>query len=106
MSYLSLIILLSIIIYSVLFGIKCYYSRCCLKKDTFFFDEEEIRNNSYMVIEMLFCWDKIKYIVVKKYSVIVLTDTPVFFFLNNDVKDELIKEIKKYKKDIEVIENK
>ena len=57
-----------------------------------------------MGIEMLFRWDKIKYIVVKKYSVIVLTDTPIFFFMNVEVKDELLSGINKYKNNITVIE--
>lgn len=106
MSYLDLLILLAIIIYFILFGIRCYYSRCRLEKGTFCFDEEGIKNDSYMGIEMLFRWNKIKYIVVKKYSITILTDTPVFFFMNIETKEELIKGIQKYKKDIEVIENK
>lgn len=106
MSYFGLLILLTIIIYFILFGIRYYYSRCRLEKGTFVFDEEGIKNNSYLGIEMLFRWNKIKYIVVKKHSITILTDTPVFFFMNIETKDELIKGIQKYKKDIEVIENK
>lgn len=105
-SYFCLLMLVTILIYFILFGLRVHYSRCRLKKGVFCFDEKGIRNNSYMGIEMLFRWDKIKYIVVKKYSVIVLTDTPIFFFMNVEVKDELLSGINKYKNDITVIENK
>ena len=79
-----------------------------LKEDNFIVSskitKEGIINNSYYDIKMTFKWDKITAVVIKKYSITILTDTPIYFIFNIDDKDILLKEIKKHKKDILIIE--
>ena len=45
---------------------------------------------------MIFSWDKIKGFVVGKYTVTILTDTPIYFYFNISKKDEILKAIEKY----------
>ena len=69
-------------------------------------DKNGITNSSYYDIKMIFKWEKILGIVVKKNSITVLTDTPIYFYFDKSKETSLIKEIKKYKKDITIIKEK
>ena len=69
-------------------------------------DEEGISNFSYYNIKMVFNWDKIKAVVVKKNSVTVLTDTPLYLYFDKKKENRIIKEIKKYKPEITIIKEK
>ena len=59
--------------------------------------------SSFKNTEILFKWDKIKAIVLKKYSLTILMDSRIYFYFDIKEKDKIIKEIKKYKKDILII---
>ena len=69
-------------------------------------DKNGITNSSYYDIKMIFKWEKILGIVVKKNSITILTDTPIYFYFDKSCEKKLIKEIKKYKKDITIIRDK
>ena len=59
-------------------------------------DKEGIYDESFYGIRMLFKWDKIKGVVVGKYSVVILTDTPVYFYFDISKKEEILKCVRKY----------
>ena len=55
-------------------------------------------------IEILFKWNRIAGVVIKEYSVTILTKGSVYFFFDIKEKDKILKAIKKYNKDILVIQ--
>ena len=66
-----------------------------------------IVNNTYKNIEMHFSWDLIDAVVVKKYSVTILTNTACYFFFDISQKDKIVDLLKKYKhEDLLVEKNK
>ena len=69
-------------------------------------DKEGITNSSYYDIKMIFKWEKIVCVVIKKNSITILTDTPIYFYFDKSSERALLKEIKKYKKDITIIREK
>ena len=102
---LLIIIAFFYLIFNVIFVIKMY----CIRKNTKFKNEIEIdgggiHDKSYFGIEMTFDWSKIKAIVVRKHTVVVITSTPIYFFFDITKKDDLVDAITKYKKTIPVIE--
>lgn len=80
----------------------CHYRRKASQLEILF-DKEGITNCSYYGIKMMFSWDKIEAIVIKKHSATILTDTPVYFYFDKEQEEELLKIVKKYKKDILII---
>jgi len=93
------------LMFNVIFVIKMY----CIRRNSKFKNEIEIdgggiHDKSYFGIEMTFDWSKIKAIVVRKHTVIVITSTPIYFFFDITKKDDLVDAITKYKKTIPVIE--
>ncbi len=83
----------------------CHYRRKSSQLEILF-DKEGITNCSYYGIKMMFSWDKIEAIVLKKNSATILTDTPVYFYFDKEQEEKLLKIVKKYKKDILIIEDK
>ena len=75
---------------------KCFKGECIL-------DEDGLTNDSYYDIKITFKWSKIKAVVIKKYSVTILTDTPFYFYFDIDCKDNILKCVKKYSKDTLII---
>lgn len=73
-------------------------------KSSIIIDKNGITDESYYGIKMTFSLDKILAVVVGKYTVTVLTDTPVYFYFPVTLKDEVIKTIKKYNKNLNIIE--
>ncbi len=61
-------------------------------------NEEGITYISVFDIKVGIDWSKIKAIVIKKYSITILTDTPCFFYLSIKQKDNLLKALNKYNK--------
>lgn len=93
------------LMFNIIFVIKMY----CIRRNSKFKNEIEIdgggiHDKSYFGIEMTFDWNKIKAIVVRKHTVIVITSTPIYFFFDITKKDDLVEAITKYKKTIPVIE--
>ena len=67
-------------------------------------NEKGIINDSYKDIEMHFSWDLVQAVVIKKYSITILTKTPCFFFFDISKEKEIRKLLKKYKKENLIIE--
>ena len=73
-------------------------------KNEIIIDEKGITDlSSFKNVEILFKWAKIKAIVIKKYSVTLLMDSKIYFYFDIKEKEKIIKEVKKYKKDILII---
>ena len=65
-------------------------------KNSIVIDKNGITDESYHGIKMIFKWEKIIGIVISKYTVTILTDTPVYFYFNISKKDDVISAIEKY----------
>ncbi len=97
------------IIFLILTIISTYYMYFCRKKSPsleVIIDKEGITNFSYYNIKMVFSWDKIKAVVVKKNSITVLTDTPLYLYFDKSKESKVLKEIKKYKPEVTIIKDK
>lgn len=70
---------------------------------SFKLSKEGLTDSTFKGIKILFEWERIKMVVIKKYSIIILTDTPIYFFVNKEIENKLIKSLKKYKKDIKIV---
>lgn len=53
-------------------------------------DEKGLHDDSFYGIKMLFEWKKIKALVIAKHCVVILTDTPCYFYYDISKKKELI----------------
>lgn len=67
-------------------------------------DENGITDKSFFKIKINLSWDKIKAVVVKKYTVTFITDTQLYFFFDIKDKEEILKQVKKYSKETLIIE--
>lgn len=88
-------------IISIIFIIICNIRMYTFRKKRNFksiitIDKEGITDTSFMGIKMIFNWSKIKGVVIKKYSITILTDTPVYFYFDISSKKDILGAIKKY----------
>lgn len=67
-------------------------------------NEDGVVYNSLDGLKVIFGYDKIDAVISKKYTVSIITNVGCFFFFDIKEKKKIIKEIKKYKKDVIVIE--
>lgn len=67
-------------------------------------DKEGITDTSFYGMKLLINWEKIEAIVIKKYSITILTNTPILLYFDKSLEEKIIKGIKKYKKDILIIQ--
>ena len=67
-------------------------------------DEDGLTDTSYYGIKMVFGWDKIKAVVIKKNSVTILTNTPCFFYFDIKQKDNILEAVDKYSKKVLIVE--
>ncbi len=65
--------------------------------------KEGLVDESYHQIKMLFKWDLIQAIVIKKYSITILTKTPCYFYFGKESEKDILKALKKYHQKILVI---
>lgn len=72
--------------------------------NTITIDENGITDKSFFKIKINLSWDKIKAVVVKKYTVTFITDTQLYFFFDIKDKEEILKQVKKYSKETLIIE--
>lgn len=93
------------IIYEILRTIWSYNFK---KKSNFIneitIDESGIIDSSFYGITINIKPENIKAIVIKRNTVTILTHISIYFFFNIKEKDIIINEIKKYNKDIKIIE--
>ncbi len=66
-------------------------------------DENGLTDQSFYNIKITLNWDKLKAIVIKKETITILTDTQLYFFFDLKEKEEILKTISKYTKDIKII---
>lgn len=101
-----LVLLITYISYSIIRAI----GSILLKKNqidlinTITIDENGITDKSFFKIKINLSWDKIKAVVVKKYTVTFITDTQLYFFFDIKDKEEILKQVKKYSKETLIIE--
>ena len=104
-AFVFLIITVSLYIVKTLSIIKVYelkYRNNFISSVTI--DERGIIDESYYGIKMLFKWNKIVSVVVGKHSVVILTDTPVYFFFNRRDSKKIIKTIERYHRKTMIID--
>ncbi len=65
-------------------------------KNTVVIDKEGITDKSFKDIKITMGWNKIKAIVVKTYSITILTDTRIYFYFDVSDEDLILKECLKY----------
>ena len=101
-----LVLLIIYISYSILRTI----ASILLKKNqidlinTITIDENGITDKSFFKIKINLSWDKIKAVVIKKYTITFITDTQLYFFFDIKDKEEILKQVKKYSKETLIIE--
>ena len=61
--------------------------------------------SSFRNVEMLFLWDRVEGIVVGEYSVVIYLGGSIYLYFNKKDKKKIIDGVKKYKKDILIIDN-
>ena len=101
-----IIILLSFCLYynQIIFNKNLKIKKEDNKSSKLIIDENQISDVSNG-IEIKFDINKITHIIVGKYSVNVLIESnPLFLFFPIEIKDKIINTLKKYKKDIKIIE--
>lgn len=72
-------------------------------QNTILIDKNGITDESYYGIKMIFSWNKILGIVVGKRTIVILTDTPVYFYFDLSKKDEILTSVHKYGDEIKII---
>ena len=60
--------------------------------------EEGVTDSSYYGIKMTLSWDQIEAIVVRKNTIVILTNTPVYFYFDKNKKKDIINATKNIKK--------
>lgn len=64
--------------------------------NTVIIDEKGITDKSYKGITITIPWNKIKGVVVKKYSLTILSDVAIYFYFSSESQDVVLKECLKY----------
>lgn len=63
-------------------------------KSTILLNEEGLTDTSFQGIKMIFSWNKIKAVVIKKYSITILTDTSCYFYFDITSKEDIVATLK------------
>lgn len=72
-------------------------------ENTILIDKDGITDKSFKGIKITIGWDKIRGIVVKKYSLTIITKTSIYFYFDAKEQDKILKECLKYIKSFEII---
>lgn len=84
-------------IFAITFDLVMYSRRKKMNlKSIITLDEEGLTDASFQGIKMIFNWNKIKGVVIKKYSITILTDTSCYFYFDISNKNNIIKALEKY----------
>jgi len=67
-------------------------------------DVEGIKDYSDTGMVIGFSWKNIKAIVIKKHTISILTDSPIYIFMDIEYKDRLLLAIERYNKDLLIID--
>lgn len=94
-----------IILYFLEYIIRIILSSYRKTKGTFQLSKNGLQDSTFNGIKILFEWSKIKMMVIGRHSITILTDVPIYFFVNKEIEEQVVKAIKKYKKDIIIVKN-
>ena len=102
------VIILIIIIVLSLFRliITIYYRKNNGLTKTVIIDEKGLTGEFFDGLTITFSWKKLKAVIIKKYTIVILTDRKVFFYFTINEKKEVLKAIQKYQPSFLIIENK
>lgn len=103
------IVFLLIGLLNLIYGfVRTLYSYFYYKKKSFvneiIFDKDGVVDESFHDIIIRFKWDKILGIVIANYSIVFVTDTPIYFWFNINDKNKILKVLKKYKQDKKIMQ--
>jgi hypothetical protein len=105
LAMLVIFVALLYLIASIIIVCMGYFARRKVNfKNEIVIEEEGISDSSYFGIKMTLSWDKIEAVVVRTHTIVILTNTPVYFYFDKNKKKDIINNIKKYKEDILIIE--
>lgn len=102
-SIMTTIFYLLIFIYFLNYLLRIIFSKYRNKKGHIKISKEGITDSTFKGIKILFEWEHIKMIVIKKHTITILTDTPIYFFVNKEIEYQLLTTIRKYQKEIPII---
>lgn len=74
-------------------------------KNTVKFDSKGISGEFFDGINITFSWERLKAVVIKKKTVVILTDMSIFFYFTIKEKEKILEAIDKYNKEMLVIGN-
>lgn len=103
----TILYLTMLIVYIFYVIIRTTWSYNFKKKKNFLneiiLDEEGLTDQSFYGIKITLNWSKLKAIVIKKQTITILTDTNLYFFFDINEKEEILKAINRYNKDLTII---
>lgn len=103
----TILFLTMLVVYNSYVIIRTTWSYNFKKKSNFLneitLDEEGLTDKSFYGIKITLNWSKLKAIVIKKQTITILTDTNLYFFFDINEKEEILKAINKYNKDLTII---
>ena len=94
-----------VVLYFIYYLLRLMISKQRKIKGSFILDKKGLIDSTFKGIKILFEWSKIKVVIVGKHSITILTDTPIYFFVNRDLESTLIPALKTYKKNLLIIKN-
>lgn len=94
-----------IILYFIFYLVRLILSKRRKLKGSFIIDKNGLIDSTFKGIKIIFEWSKIKLVIIGNNSITILTDTPIFFFVNKELESILVPALKKYKKNLLIIKN-
>ncbi len=102
------IILLFFYVYLLIYFIRFIFKLSIAKKRQLkghiTINDKGITDYSLSGFELLIKWPKVKLVVIKPTTAVILTDTPIYIFTNIETKNKLEKAFHKYAPDIPIID--
>ena len=105
--FLASLILFLLSVFTLILNIISYLIRHNYEKkinyqNTIIINDQGITDN-YLDIIITFTWKRIKALVVKKNTLVILTDTYIYFYFSIKDKEKVFQAINKYQKDLLII---
>jgi len=95
-----------LILYFVIFIVSYNKEKNKKHVGSLIIDDKGITDLSFNGIDVCVSHDKVEGVVISKNTVTIIVDGPIFFFVNNEVKKDIVNGLKKYNKDLIVIDRK
>jgi len=103
-NYFSIAVILYIIMYYATFLYFYFNYKSSPGKGKLLIDEIGITDNSESGILIKVNWEKIESVVITKNTISIIADSEIRMFIENTNKEEIIKAISEYKKDMLIID--